>query len=431
MLIKITGIRGDGMQKFHDKRDWFFERRYGLFLHWGIYSVHGYQEQEVFRRNVPRDTYAAIKDVFNPVKFDPDAWVDTAVKAGFEYIVLTAKHIDGFCMWDTKFTDFNIMNTPYHRDIVKMLSDACRRRGVLFGLYYSVVDMHHKNYPNSGRSYEYPGPQPGDEPDIPKYVRYVKNQITELCTNYGDLCCLFWDGNMPGIMDESVHDIIRRLQPGALINDRGFSKTGDYSTPERDFVADKINIMSEFKTPTEACQAVGTESWGYRIDEKRYSTKYLMQSIAKHLCMGGNYLLNVGPMPDGTLCEKDVVILDRIGAWLSKVKEAFYGTVPANGILTLPSVMMTVRENCAYLCFLNDISAESIVLEPFETVPKKVTLLNTGQILSAVRNQGARPYNQPLENLRILNIPVEKLYDTVPVLKLEFNSLPAFIKSDQ
>jgi len=416
------------MQKFHDQRDWFFEKRYGLFLHWGIYSVHGYQEQEVFRRNLPRDVYAAVKDEFNPVKFDPDAWVDMAVKAGMEYIVLTSKHIDGFCMWDTKYTDFNIMNTPFKKDIVKMLSDACRKRGVLFGLYYSITDMNHKNYPNSGKSYEYPYPQPGDEPNIPKYVQFVKNQISELCTNYGELCCLFWDANMPPIYDESVHEIIRRLQPGALINDRGFSKTGDYSTPERDWYWDKINVLTEFATPSEACQAVGTESWGYRINEKRYSTKYLMQSIAKHLCMGGNYILNIGPMPDGTLCEKDTVILSRIGAWLSSVKEAFYGVTPANGILQRPQTMMTVKENNVYICFLDDIHAESILLEPFETVPKKVTLLNTGELLGAVRDLGARPYNQPLENTRILNIPVEKLYDTVPIIKLEFEILPDFLE---
>ncbi len=415
------------MQKFGDQRDWFFEKRYGLFLHWGIYSVHGYQEQEVFRRNIPRDTYTAVKNEFNPVKFDPDAWVDFAVNAGIEYMVLTAKHIDGFCMWDSKYTDFCIRNTPYQKDIVKMLSDACRKRDVRFGLYYSISDMNHKNYPNSGKSYEYPCPQPGDEPDITKYVQYVKNQITELCTNYGDLCCLFWDANMPPIYDESVHEIVRRLQPGAMINDRGFSKNGDYSTPERDWYWDKINALTEFSKPSEACQAVGTESWGYRIDEKRYSTKYLMQSIAKHLCMGGNYLLNIGPMPDGTLCEKDTVILNRIGTWFSNVKEAFYETTPANGILKLPCTMMTVKGNCVYLCFLNDIQAESIILEPFETVPEKVTLLNTGQTLDAVRNSGARPYNQPLENTRLLNIPVERLYDTVPVIKLEFTELPDFL----
>jgi hypothetical protein len=136
-------------------------------------------------------------------------------------------------------------------------------------------------------------------------------------------------------------------------------------------------------------------------------------------------------MPDGTLCKKDTAVLNRIGAWISNVKEAFYGTAPANGIIKVPSAMMTVKANCVYLCFLNDIQAESIIIEPFETVPGKVTLLNTGQTLGAVRNLGARPYNQPLEHTRILNIPVEKLYDTVPVIKLEFEKLPGFFKTGQ
>lgn len=281
--------------RFNDGRDWFFEKRFGLFIHWGIYAVNGYHEQELYRKKMRRNDYVFIADQFNPVKFDPDKWLDLAEEAGMEYIVFTTKHIDGFCMFDTEYTEFNIINTPYGKDILKMLADACHRRNFPLCLYYSLVDENHKNYPNQGRPYELPASEQTDEPDEEKYIKFVKNQITELCSNYGEIHGFWWDGNVMGRKDPSINDIIRKLQPKAVINNRGCDD-GDFGTPEREYsIYSNVDTESAFRTPIEACQSVGTESWGYRKDEDYYSIRYLMESIDKIMVKGGNYLLNAGP----------------------------------------------------------------------------------------------------------------------------------------
>ena len=411
------------MEKFNDGRDWFFEKRYGMFVHWGIYSVNGFHEQEIYRKLVKREEYIKYADQFNPKNFNPDKWIDIAILSGMEYLVFTAKHIDGFCMWDTKYSDFNIMNTPYKKDLVKMLADACHKRNFPFGIYYSCADMNHKNYPNNNRPYEYPAPQPGDEPDLGKYMNYVKNQITELCSNYGELCSVFWDANMIRHQDYSVNSIIRKLQPNCVINNRGYDN-GDYGTPEREFMKEKVDKLEKFDRPTEACQALGMLSWGYKKDESFYSSKFIMQSMDRAFCLGGNYLLNVGPKSDGTISDKDIELLGKIGKWLSPVKEAIYECESANDLIINEGVMMTQKDNNVFLHFIEDLRGDSVMVEPITVVPKRAVLLNTNTELICRRDMGVRPWNKEMEYLRIFGIPVEALNSVVPVIKLEYDELP-------
>src|SRR5215510_11936126 len=182
--------------RFGDARDWFFQKRFGMFVHWGLYAIHGWHEQEQWRNRVPRNEYVKLASQWNPTQFDPDRWLDVAQEAGMKYVCFTTKHHDGFCLWDTKQTDYNTMNTPYGKDVLKMLADACHRRGVPLCLYYSIADWHQPNYPNQGRSHELP-PQTGDQPDWPRYLEFLKAQVRELCTNYGELGGFWWDMNVP------------------------------------------------------------------------------------------------------------------------------------------------------------------------------------------------------------------------------------------
>ena len=253
--------------RFGDGRDWFFQKRYGLFVHWGLYSIESWHEQDQWRRRIPRDEYAKLISRFNPQHFNPDAWLDLLAEAGMDYIVLTTKHHDGFCLWDTAETDFNVMHTPYGRDIVAQLAEACHRRDVPLGLYYSVVDWKHPNYPNQGRSHELPHPQPGDEPDLPAYVEYLRRQVRELCTNYGKIACFWWDMNVTEHRDPSINAMIRELQPGVVINNRGFDD-GDFGTPERDWES-FVDTDLAFTTPTQACQSVGKVRVGGRPGRSR------------------------------------------------------------------------------------------------------------------------------------------------------------------
>jgi alpha-L-fucosidase len=365
---------------------------------------------------------------FNPVRFDPDEWLDMAEQAGMQYLCFTTKHHDGFCMWDTKYTEYNVMNSAYGKDILGMLAESCQRRNFPLSLYYSCPDWHHPNYPNQGRHHEMFGPRAGDEPDINKYYEFVRNQLEELCTKYGKIYQLFWDVNVAEHEDPSLNEMIRELQPGILINDRGPGK-GDYSTPER-----HVPEGGSFNKPTEACQALGRESWGYKEDEDYYSNKFIMQSIDKIMAMGGNYLLNVGPKPDGTIAQENVEALKKIGEWYLSVKEAFGDAVPASDMvfrdeiimegsarrMVRDEVLVTRRGNTLYIHLHKDTQSNSIVLKPLNVKPNKATLLNDGRELESTVDMipwawRERPY------LRIRNLPVNELTDTVMVLKLEFD----------
>jgi alpha-L-fucosidase len=160
---------GVNLKRFGDGRDWFFEHRYGLFVHWGLYSIPGWHEQHQWRGRVERNEYVNLARQWNPAKFNPEKWLDLMEEAGMKYITITTKHHDGFCLWDTKQTNFNTINTPYKKDVIGMLADACHKRGVPLCLYYSIADWNHPNYPNQGRHHELQQ-QPQDSPDWEKYM---------------------------------------------------------------------------------------------------------------------------------------------------------------------------------------------------------------------------------------------------------------------
>lgn len=401
--------------KFNDPRDWFFQKRFGMFVHWGIYAIPAWHEQILWRWNMSPDDYRHYAKQFNPVQFDPDAWIDLMQEAGMEYICFTTKHHDGFCMWNTKYTDYNIMNSPYGKDILKMLTDACHKRGIKVGLYYSCVDWNHPYYPNIGRSHELDHPKPGDEPDINRYYNeYVKKQVEELCTNYGTISHFFWDLNIAEYKDPEINNMIRRLQPEVVINDRG-PDPGDYRSPERNVPPGK-----RFEYVTEACQSVGRHSWGYKQDEDYFTVPYLINSIDKIMCMGGNYLLNVGPDANGVIPEESQRIIRSIGNWYTKVREAFDDTVPASDMTTDGNVLLTRKGNVLYAHILIPAVSTSIVLAPIDILPNKAVLLNTGEELETRVDITPYLYKEK-PYLRIRGIPADSLTGEVAVIKLEFD----------
>lgn len=406
------------MKRFNDERDWFTNARLGLFIHWGLYAIHGYHEQEQWRAKIPRREYEKLAAQFNPLKFNPDEWLDLMQSNGMDYCVFTAKHHDGFCMWDTKETDFNSMNTPYGRDIVKMFTDACHARAVPFIPYYSVVDWHHPCYPNQGRHHELPVPLDGDTPDFDAYMSFLRAQVRELCTHYGAIHGLWWDMNVPNHNDPSINAMIRELQPAAVINNRGFDE-GDTTTPERDY-DDAARAAAAYTVPTEACQSIGAESWGYRNNEDYFDPRYLLECIDMTLAKGGNYLLNVGPKPDGSIPEKARDILGTIGNWYAKTRRSFENTVSAPELSESPDVLITRSENTVYCHMYKLPRLGRILLPRIAEVPQKAVLLNTGaDVHCSMDNLPSRfMYEEPC--LRVHSIPVENLRGTVPVIALEF-----------
>jgi alpha-L-fucosidase len=417
-LLSSEGIA----QRFGDGRDWFFENRYGMFVHWGLYAIPGWHEQHQFRGRVPRSEYVKLKDQWNPTSFDPDKWLDLLEEAGMKYLTFTTKHIDGFCLWDTKQTSFNTMNTPYGRDILKMVSDACHRRNIPLCLYYSNVDNNHPNYPNKGRAHEIP-PQPGDSPNVSKYIDYMRAQVTELCTNYGKIHGFWWDAirlREDVDQDPGLNQLIRKLQPGVVINNRGFDD-GDFSTPERDY--EKDDHLS-FDRPTEACQAVGMESWGYRKNEDYYNDRHLIRSIDKYLSRDANYLLNVGPDPLGVIPEQDRRILKNIGRWYKTVKESFEQVNQASQLTSNKNVMLTQRKNTLYVHLNKDPEGNVVKLRPFTVAPRKATLLNTGEKVEFELEFAPQDHLTQKSYLRLINLPTNEMCNTVLVIKLEFDRPP-------
>ncbi len=413
------------VKRFVDAMDWFFQKRFCIFVHWGVYSILGWHEQHQWRARVSREEYVKLQQKWNPVKFNPDEWLDVMEKTGMKYICLTTKHHDGFCLWDTKQTKYNTMNTPYGKDVVKMLADACHRRGVPLCLYYSIADWNQPNYPNQGRHHELP-PQPGDQPDLMKYIEFLKKQVVELCTNYGEIHGFWWDMNVDKHVDRSINDMIRKLQPKAVINNRGYDE-GDFGTPERDYEKGGEDAMC-FERPTEACQSVGTESWGYKSDEDYYTDRHLIRSIDKYLARDANYLLNVGPTGEGVIPPEAVAVLRRIGEWYNAVKESFENVVPASHLTANRNILVTRRENTMYVHLHRDPISETVKLKPIDVEPRRATLLNNGRPVEFALNMAPSDHTEQKKYLRLRKLPVNEMPNTVLVVKLEFDDLDAVEK---
>ena len=397
------------------------ENKFGMFIHWGIYALTGLQEQALARYNLDRAEYEALMHRFDPVDYDPEAWVLMAKDAGMKYICFTAKHHDGFCMWDTKFTEYNIMNTPYGRDVFKMLAEACRKHGMLLSIYYSNPDWHHPLGYNPSSSHQWCAVDKNTV-DTEGYREFVKAQITELLTNYGPIYTLFWD-IPPHIEDPSLNILARRLQPGILINDRGWDK-GDFSTPEREY--QEVG-GARFTRITEACNSVGVQSWGYREREDFYTKRHLCCAIDRIMAMGGSYLLNVGPTPQGTIAPKYAKKLATVGDWYNRMQgclECAEGDDFDYGIKSDPCIV--TRKNCrSYFHFYEGLRSDAVALMNMPSMPQNIRLMNTGETLAFEITYLPDNFDRVsgmggLECLNIYDIPADSLSDEPIIIEIEW-----------
>ena len=392
----------------------------GMFVHFGPYAKLGIHEQALARLRLDHKEYEEMALSWNPENYNPDEWVALAKAVGMKYITFTAKHHDGFCMWDTKTTDYSIMHTPYGKDVLGMLADACHRAGMKFSIYYSNPDWHHPDAYNPLSSHQW-GAVRTEGGDFEKYKEYIKAQITELLTNYGEIYSLFWD-IPPCIHDASFNELVRSLQPDIYINDRGFDK-GDFSTPERDM--DKIE-GGRFSRMTEACNAVGAHSWGYRKNEDYHTVRYLTSAIDRIMAMGGSYLLNVGPMPDGTIDEKSRERLLRVGEFYQRmggILEENAGEAYDIVSFTRP-VVINRKGDATYLHYYQGIDQNAVFLTKFPSLPKSVRLVNSDTPLPFEVDflpecRGEQVYFEG-EHLRIHDIDADALVGEPIVIEIKF-----------
>jgi alpha-L-fucosidase len=322
-------------------RQEFQDAKFGMFIHWGVYSVLGDGEWVFHNRKLPLQAYERLPKFFDPEKFDARTWVALAKAAGMKYITITSRHHDGFAMFDSKVSDWNIVQrTPYGKDPLKLLADECHRQGVKLFFYYSQLDWHHPDYYPRGRTVIDRGPWDNGRPDHGDwnaYLNYMEGQLRELLTNYGPVGGIWFDG-MWDKADadwhlERIYGLIHQLQPAALIipNHHQTPKPGeDVQTFERDLPGQNTagfntNYVSD-QIPLETSDTLNG-AWGFNIGDSNYkSPEEVEKRLVRAAGNNANLLLNIGPMPNGEIQEEFVTRLRVVGDWLSRYGDAIYGT---------------------------------------------------------------------------------------------------------
>jgi alpha-L-fucosidase len=358
-----------------DRLQWFRDAKFGLFIHWGVYSMIGREEWARQILEIPLSEYQYYADNFNPVDFNPAAWAALAKEAGVRYIIITSKHHDGFCMFDSAYTDYDIAHARYGKDILAMLSAACRTARIPLGFYYSIMDWHHPDY-LPRRSWEKDRPTEGA--DFNRYMDYAMNQVRELVTRY-DPAVLWFDGQWEHTAKEEraveIEKMLRGLKPSILINDR-LPGCGDFGTPENFVPATGLRNPDGTPRLWEACYTMNWNGWGYnRYETEFHSASQLIRQLIEIVSKGGNLLLNIGPEPSGKIPAEFVDRLERIGAWLKVNGESIYGTT-ASVFERLPFFgRCTVKGQTLYIHVMGWPVDGSIRLPGLRTKVRKAYLL--------------------------------------------------------
>ena len=323
----------------------FQDNKFGMFIHWGASSVLGDGEWVMDNKGINKDDYKKIGKVFNPVDFDAAKWVSTAKNAGMKYIVLITRHHDGFSNWDTKQSDWKITNTHYKQDPLKLLAAECKKQGIKLGFYYSTLDWSRDDYPyETGRTGKKSGRTVKSNYD--SYLKFMKAQLTELLTNYGDISCIWFDGhwdqtNPEGSKDRSsrinwrydeIYSLIHKLQPACMIGNNHHLDPipgEDFQMFEQDLPGQNnsgLSFQTASSLPIESCITMN-DSWGFKITDRNYkSYENIIQTLVGAAGRNSNLLLNVGPMANGEMQVEFRDTLALVGKWVKKYGASIYGT---------------------------------------------------------------------------------------------------------
>ncbi len=401
-----------------ESRQWFQDAKFGLFVHWGVYSVLGKGEWVMNNDRMTFAEYEKLPPRFNPTAFDPAEWVRLVKAAGMKYITITSKHHDGFAMFDSKLTDWDIVDrTPYKKDVLKMLADECRRQGIKLFFYHSQLDWKHTDYFPRGRTGQHSGrPESGD---WYRYLDFMDGQLTELLTRYGPIGGIWFDGMWDKPQADwrlrRTYDLIHKLQPAALVGSNHHIapiEGEDFQMFEKDLPGSNtagFNTTEIGSLPLETCETING-AWGYNASDKRFkSTRDLVHYLVRAAGFNANFLLNVGPMPDGGIQPEFVSRLEEMGKWLEQNGESIYGT-RGGPVSPRPWGVTTRKGNKVYVHVLNW-SDQVLSIPGLPSKVKSAKLLKDGRSID---------FREDDEYGFLLKIPTDAVqpYDTIIVLEL-------------
>lgn len=401
-----------------ENREWFRDAKFGLFVHWGVYSVLGDGEWVMQLQKFDKKTYEKIASFFNPTQFDAKEWVSLAKDAGMKYITITSRHHDGFSMFDSKETEWDIVDaSPYGKDVMKQLAEECHKQGIKLFFYYSHVDWYHDDYYPRGSTGQYSA-RP-DSGDWNKYIDFINAQLTELLTNYGKISGIWFDGywDKPDAdwQFEKTYQLIHSLQPQCMIgnNHHQAVKPGeDFQTFEKDLPGHNTagySADAEISSlPLETSQTMN-HSWGFNILDNNYkSEKELIQFLVKAAGNNANFLLNVGPMPNGKIQPEFVTRLKAIGKWTDKYGETIYGT--RGGPIPQKSWGVTTQKNNKVYIHVLEPEGQALLIPDFGKEIKNITLFDDGTELEYKHDEYGITVKLPKDKLNE--------YDTILTIEI-------------
>ncbi len=434
-----TGSAYESVEARDARMAWWRDARFGMFIHWGLYAVpagawerrtnHG--EWIRTTAEIPLAVYDQFREQFNPVAFDAKAWAALAHDAGMRYVTITTKHHDGFCLFDSAQTDFDIMNTPFRRDVMTELSEAVRSEGLAMCWYHSIMDWHHPDY-LPRRPWEKDRPSAGA--DMGRFVDYLESQVTELLTKYGPIGVMWFDGEWESTWNhqrgQALYDLCRRLQPSVIVNNRvdvgrggmaGQTRAGafagDYGTPEQEVPATGMPGVD-----WETCMTMGGH-WGWNAAETKWkSTEELIRTLCDVASKGGNFLLNVGPKADGTFPEAAIDRLKGIGAWMKVNGDSIHGT-QASLLDSFPAGRSTTKyapdgSVTIYLHLFDMPNDRRVFVPQLGEVPRRASVLG-----------GPTVVVEPSSNGVTVVVPSLVAASSIPVVVLKYDQAPTIYRT--
>jgi len=412
---------------------WFVHNRFGMFIHWGLYTVAARHEWVKMYEEITDEEYQKYFDHFNPDLYDPQEWARLARQTGMKYFVITTKHHDGFCLWDSQLTDYKATNTPCGQDLIAPMVEAFRSEGLKVGFYHSLIDWHHPQFPIDVIHSQYNDEEAlktNRDRDITKYAEYLHGQVRELLTNYGKIDMMSFDFSYSGRdgqgllshgkgkddwQAEKLIAMVRELQPGIVINNRT-EIPQDYVTPEQVQPGEPVTVDGELVL-WEACQTF-SGSWGYYRDEYTWkSPEMLIQMLVDGVSKGGNMILNVGPNARGEIEPRAVERLEAMGQWIRLHGRSIYGCGPSD-FPAPPDCRYTQNGNRLYL-HLFAWPFKCVRLKGLSGRIKYAQLLNDASEIQFSEGGNVGYHSKPEgPETVILDLPVNKPPVTVPVIEL-------------